>query len=193
MRFSGFKWMLCVYLLIELCEEIWVKGMYFNVVDNFNHILQSTVKFRWLFSASQYFSMINTMYRFIFRREFFDLRSETRKSSGHGSHFICACNSTKWPIQFSWYVIIQIMLKILQARLQQYMNREIPEVQAGFRKGRGTRDQIANIRWIIEKARVLEKHLLLLYWLHQSLWLCGSQQTGKFLKWWGYQTTWPAS
>ena len=45
------------------------------------------------------------------------------------------------------------MLKILQARLQQYVNRELPDVQAGFRKGRGTRDQIANIRWIIEKAR----------------------------------------
>ena len=55
------------------------------------------------------------------------------------------------------------MLKILQARLQQYMNCELPDVQAGFRKGRGTRDQIANIRWIIEKARVPEKHLLLLY------------------------------
>ena len=48
------------------------------------------------------------------------------------------------------------MLKILQARLQQYMNRELPDVQAGFRKGRGTRDQIANIRWIIEKERVPE-------------------------------------
>ena len=47
----------------------------------------------------------------------------------------------------------KVMLKILQARLQQYMNREIPDVEAGFRKGRGTRDQIANIRWIIEKAR----------------------------------------
>ena len=53
------------------------------------------------------------------------------------------------------------MLKILQARLQQYVNRELPDVQAGFGKGRGTRDQIANIRWIIEKARVPEKHLLL--------------------------------
>ena len=49
------------------------------------------------------------------------------------------------------------MLKILQARLQQYVNRELPDVQAGFRKGRGTRDQIANIRWIIEEARVPEK------------------------------------
>ena len=57
----------------------------------------------------------------------------------------------------------KVMLKILQARLQQYVNHELPDVQAGFRKGRGTRDQIANIRWIIEKARVPEKHLFLLY------------------------------
>ena len=57
----------------------------------------------------------------------------------------------------------KVVLKILQARLQQYVNRELPDVQAGFRKGRGTRDQIANIRWIIKKARVPEKHLLLLY------------------------------
>ena len=54
----------------------------------------------------------------------------------------------------------KVMLKILQARLQQYVNHECPTVQTGFRKGRGTRDQIANIRWIIEKARVPEKHLL---------------------------------
>ena len=51
------------------------------------------------------------------------------------------------------------MLKILQARLQQYVNRELPDVQAGFRKGRGTRDQIANICWIIEKARELQKNI----------------------------------
>ena len=51
------------------------------------------------------------------------------------------------------------MLKILQARLQQYMNQEIPDVQAGFRKGRGTRDQIANIHWIIQKARELQKNM----------------------------------
>ena len=57
----------------------------------------------------------------------------------------------------------KVVLKILQARLQQYMNQELPDVQAGFRKGRGTRDQIANIHWIIEKARVPEKHLFLLY------------------------------
>ena len=51
------------------------------------------------------------------------------------------------------------MLKILQARLQQYVNRELPDVQAGFRKGRRIRDQIANIRWIIEKARVFQKNI----------------------------------
>ena len=58
----------------------------------------------------------------------------------------------------------KVMLKILQARLQQHVNRELPDVQAGFRKDRGTRDQIANIRWIMEKSkRVPEKHLFLLY------------------------------
>ena len=51
------------------------------------------------------------------------------------------------------------MLKILQARLQQYVNRELPDVQAGFRKGRGSRDQIANIRWIMEKARDFQKNI----------------------------------
>ena len=53
----------------------------------------------------------------------------------------------------------KVMLKILQARLQQYMNHELPDVQAGFRKGRGTRDQIANIRWIMEKAREFQKNI----------------------------------
>ena len=72
----------------------------------------------------------------------------------------------------------KVMLKILQVRLQQYMNWELPYVQAGFRKGRGTRDHIANICWIVEKAREFQrKHLLLLYWLRQSLWLSGSQQS----------------
>ena len=53
----------------------------------------------------------------------------------------------------------KVMLKILQAKLQQYMNNELPDVQAGFRKGRGTRDQIANIHWIIEKAREFQKNI----------------------------------
>ena len=55
------------------------------------------------------------------------------------------------------------MLKIPQARLQQYMNCELPDVQAGFRKGRGTRDQIANIRWIVEKAREFQKNIYLCF------------------------------
>ena len=71
----------------------------------------------------------------------------------------------------------KVMLKILQARLQQYVNREHPDVQTGFRKGRRTKDQIANINWIMEKVRVPEKHSFLLYWLCQSLWLCESQET----------------
>ena len=70
----------------------------------------------------------------------------------------------------------KVMVKILQARLQQYVNCELPDVQAGFKRGRGTRDQIANIRWIIQKASEFQKkHLFLLYWLSQSFRLCGSQ------------------
>ena len=71
----------------------------------------------------------------------------------------------------------KVVLKILQARVQQYVNCELPDVQADFRKGRGARDQIANIRWIIKKIKRIseKKHLFLLYWLCQSPWLCGSQ------------------
>ena len=86
------------------------------------------------------------------------------------------------------------MLKILQAKLQQYVNREFPDVQAGFRKGRGTRDQIANIRWIIEKARVFQKNISFCFIDYAKAFdLCGSQSTGKFWKRWENQTTWPAS
>ena len=59
--------------------------------------------------------------------------------------------------------VSKVMLKILQARLQQYVNHELPDVQGGFRKSRGTRDQIANIRWIIEQARQFQKNIFLLY------------------------------
>ena len=83
------------------------------------------------------------------------------------------------------------MVKIFQARLQQYLNQEFPDVQAGFRKGKGTRDQIANIYWITEKARELQKNIY--FWLGYSFWLCGSQQNGKFFKRWEYQITLPAS
>ena len=88
----------------------------------------------------------------------------------------------------------KIMLKILQARLQQYMNHELPDVQAGFRKGRGTRDQIANICWIIEKAREFQKNIyfcFIEYAKALTVWI--TTNCGKFFKRWEYQTTWPAS
>ena len=86
------------------------------------------------------------------------------------------------------------MLKILQARLQQYMNRELPDVQDGFRKSTGTKDQIANICWIIEKRREFQKNIYFCFndyakaltvWTTKKLW--------KILKEMEYQTTWPAS
>jgi len=88
----------------------------------------------------------------------------------------------------------KVMLKILQARLQQYVNWEIPDIQAGFRKGRGTRDQIANIRRIIEKAREFQKNIYLCfidYAKPLTVWI--TINCGKFWKRWEYQTTWPAS
>ena len=84
----------------------------------------------------------------------------------------------------------KVMLKIFQARLQQYMNHELPEVQAGFRQGRGTRDQIANICWIIEKqesSRRTSASALLTTPKPLSVWITTNH--GKFLVWWKYQTT----
>ena len=69
------------------------------------------------------------------------------------------------------------MLKILQVRLQQYVNWEIPDVQAGFRKGRGTRDQIANIRWIMEKAREFQKIIYFCFINYAKVFDCVDQQT----------------
>ena len=86
------------------------------------------------------------------------------------------------------------MLKILQARLQQYVNRELPDVQVGFRKGRGTRDQIANICWIIEKAREFQKNIYFCFIDYAKafdLWI--TINCGRFWKRWEYQNTWPAS
>ena len=85
------------------------------------------------------------------------------------------------------------MLKILQARLQQYVNCELPDVQAGFRKGRGTTDQIANIRWIIENAREFQKNIYFCFIDYAKSFDCVDHNTGKFWKRWEYQTTWPAS
>ena len=84
----------------------------------------------------------------------------------------------------------KVMLKILQARLQQYMNRELPDVQAGFTKGRGTRDQIANIRWIMEKAREFQKaSVSALLTMPKPLTVWITINCGKFRKRQEYQTT----
>ena len=88
----------------------------------------------------------------------------------------------------------KVMLKILQARLQQYVKCELPDVQAGFRKSRGTRDQIANICWIIKKARAFQKtstSALLTMLNSLTVWI--TTNCGKFWKTWEYQTTWPTS
>ena len=85
----------------------------------------------------------------------------------------------------------KVMLKILQARFQQYVNREIPDVQAGFRKGRGTRDQIANIRSINEESsRKTSISALLTMPKPLTVWI--TVNCGKFWKTWEYQTIWPA-
>ena len=88
----------------------------------------------------------------------------------------------------------KVMLKILQARLQQYVHYVLPDVQAAFRKGRGMRDQIANIYWIIEKAREFQKistSVLLTMPKPLTVWI--TTNCGKFFKRWEYQTTLPAS
>jgi len=85
------------------------------------------------------------------------------------------------------------MLKILQARLQPYMNHEIPDVQAGFRKGRGTRDQIANICWIIEKARQFQKNIYFCFIDYAKAFDCvDHKKLWKILQEMEYQTTWSA-
>ena len=83
----------------------------------------------------------------------------------------------------------KVMLKILQARLQQYVNRELPDVKAGFRKGRGTRDQIANIRWIIEKQESSRKtSISALLTMPKPLTVWITINCGKFFERWEYQT-----
>ena len=67
------------------------------------------------------------------------------------------------------------MIKLLQGSLQQYVNRELADVQDGFRKGRGTRDQITNIHWIMEKAREFQKNIYFCFIDYAKVWLCGSQ------------------
>ena len=84
------------------------------------------------------------------------------------------------------------MLKILQARLRQYVNHELPDVQAGFRKGRGTRDQITNFHWIIQKAREFQKNIYFCFIDYTKAFdRVITTNCGKFFKRWEYQTTWP--
>ena len=87
----------------------------------------------------------------------------------------------------------KVMLKILQARLEQYINHELPDVQAGFRKGRGTRDQIANNCWIIEQENSRKTSISALLTMPKPLTVWITINCGKFWKRWQYQTTWPAS
>ena len=84
------------------------------------------------------------------------------------------------------------MLKIIQARLQQYTNHEIPDVQTGFRKSRGTRGQIASICWIMEKAREFQKNFCFIDYA-KAFDCMDHNKCGKFWMRWEYQTTWPAS
>ena len=132
-------------------------------------------------------------------------------------HSICQqiWKTQQWPQDWKWTVFIpipkkgnanecsnycpialishasKVMFKILQGRLQQYMNCEIPDIQAGFRKGRGTRDQVANIPWIIEKSREFQKKkstsASLTTLKPLTLWITTNCE--KFLKRWEYQTT----
>ena len=104
------------------------------------------------------------------------------------------------PKEFSNYHTIalisharKLMLIILQARLQQYMNRELPDVQTGFRKGRGTRNQIANIHLIIKKAREIQKNIYFCFIEYAKVFVWITINCGEFWKKWQYQTTWPAS
>ena len=104
-------------------------------------------------------------------------KGNTKECSNYHTIALISCHS-------------KVILKIFQARLQQYMNHELPDVQAGFRKGRGTRDQIANSRWIIEKAREFQKNIYFCfigYAKALTVWI--TTNCGKFLRRWEYQNT----
>ena len=87
------------------------------------------------------------------------------------------------------YSFRKVMLKILQARLGRYINQELPDVQAGFTKGRGTRDQIANIHWTIEKAREFQKNIYFCFTDRAKAFDCVDHNCGKFFKRWEYHLT----
>ena len=116
--------------------------------------------------------------------------------TGKRSVFIPIPNKGNAKECFNYHTIVlishasKVMLKILQARLQQYVNRELPDVQAGFRKSRGTRDQIANILWITEKAKEFQKtstSASLTALKPLTVWI--TTKYGQFVKRWEYQST----
>ena len=107
------------------------------------------------------------------------------KVSFHSNPKECSNNHTIALISHT----SKVMLKILQARLQQYVNRELPDVQAGFRKGRRTRDQMANICWIIEKAREFQKNIYFCFIDYAKAFVWITINCGNFFKRWEYQTT----
>ena len=94
----------------------------------------------------------------------------------------------------SSHTLAKVMVKILQTRLQQCMNRELPDVEAKFRKGRGTRDQVANICWVIKKEREFQNNIYFCFTDYAKAFDCVDHKNcGKFFKRWEYQTTLPAS
>ena len=102
-----------------------------------------------------------------------------------------------WPVHFLGKTLLVLRVsrdKILQARLQQYVNRELPDVQAGFKKGRGTREQIANIHWIMKKQESSRKTSISAFLtMPKPLTVWITRNCVKFWKRWEYQPTWPAS
>ena len=116
------------------------------------------------------------------------------KVSFHSNHKERQCQRIlKLPHNCTHLTLWQSGAQNLQARLQQYVNWELPDVWAGFRKGRGTRDQIANICWIIEKVREFQKNIYFCFINYAKAFDCWSQQTGKFFKRWDYHTILPIS
>ena len=95
----------------------------------------------------------------------------------------------KLPHNYFHFTCKQVMLKILKARLQQYMNQEISDIQAGSTKRRGTRDQLGNICWIIDKAREFQKNIYLCFFDYAKAFVWITTKCGKFFKRWEYQTT----
>ena len=128
-------------------------------------------------------------------RKFGKLSSSHRTGQGQFSFQRKAKESSNYSTIALISHASEVMLKILQARTQRYLNQEIPDIQAGFRKGRGTRDQTASIRWIMEKARYFQKKIFMSASLNMlkplTVWI--TTNGGKVLKRWEYQTTLPVS